>query len=145
VLASLKHSTACNQERGDPVWTAFRRSKHVPRDVAGYHQVAVVCSVYVHEFRSDTDSSQQIPPGGTRDQTLAHYSVVRESDPASRKLHGSGPKVAISKEFVTNQIISSVNDLINGAMVQSELRGPCSWYYDLPQRSALESRVRRAR
>jgi hypothetical protein len=25
LLAGLKHSTACDQERGDPVWTAVRR------------------------------------------------------------------------------------------------------------------------
>ena len=66
------------------MWT-IRRSKHVPRHVAGYHQVAVVCSVYVDEFRSDTDSRKQIPPSGTPAQTLAHNPVIRESDPSSRE------------------------------------------------------------
>ena len=69
-----------------------RLSHDYPRHVVGYHQVAVACSVYVHKFRSDTDSREQIPPRGARDQTLAHNAVIRESDPAGRKLHGgSGP------------------------------------------------------
>jgi hypothetical protein len=44
--------------------------------------------MYIDELRSDTEPRKQIPPSGTADQTLAHNSVIRESDPASRKLHG---------------------------------------------------------
>src|SRR6476660_1311063 len=52
----------------------------------------MLCSVYIHNFRSDTSSREEIPSGGTSDKAFAHYSVIRESDPATRKLHGgSGP------------------------------------------------------
>jgi len=88
LLAGLKHSTAGHHEWSDPAWTAGRWRKHFPRHVARDHQVAVLCSVNIHKFGSDTDSREQIPSGGTRDQPFAHYSVVRESDPTSRKLHG---------------------------------------------------------
>ena len=71
---------------------AVRRRKQIPRHVAGDGQVTVVCSVYVHELWSDADPGKQIPPCGAPDQTLAHNSVIRESDPASRKVHsGSRP------------------------------------------------------
>jgi hypothetical protein len=65
------------------------RTSHVTLPVT--HQVTVVCSVHVHELRSDTHPREQIPTSGTSDQTLAHNPVIRESHPASRKFRrGAG-------------------------------------------------------
>ena len=88
VLARLKHSATGDQERRDRAGTAVRRRTQVPRHVAGDDEVTVVRAVYIDEFGSDADPRQQVPSSGAPDETFAHDTVIRESDPASRKVHG---------------------------------------------------------